>query len=82
MSVAGENRREGRDRRSEHSRRGDHDRRHDRRDPIERRFGGERRDNNRHPHNPDGQRRGTDRPGDATRRMVERRTSSDRRASG
>ncbi len=81
MSVVAENRRVGSDRRSAHSRRGGHDRRHDRRDLIERRRGVERRNENHHPHNPGGQRRGTDRPEDASRCTTsERRSGIGRRS--
>ena len=49
----------------------------------ERRAGAERRDDSRHPYNPGGQRRGTGRPEDETRRRtIERREGGDRRAVG
>lgn len=82
MSDIGENRRDGSDRRNEHCRRAGHDRRLERRGQTKRRFDSDRRDESRHPHNPDGQRRGTDRPGDTARRTVERRAGSKRRTSG
>ena len=58
------------------------DRRRERRSCAERRVGGARRNDGRHPHRPDGQRRGTNRPGEVIRRTTEdRRGSGDRRAA-